>query len=446
VGDRGSGYDLARQALRRVLTRFDIEGAITPLAERILADLALNSLAELAAWAIDADKMSIARLAPAVFTAARMGDSGMLEVIEGGACVLADFTRAVAARLDWADPEVRLYGGLFTTHPDYTALLTLRLSVLLPRARAAVCKENGAHGAAWLAAGGGGCAAGFGPSELPTPGLAEELARAATEQPHPRSANLDQMATAELVELFIEEENAVQAALDACRSRLIEAVDLVSAAMCQGGRLFYIGAGTSGRLGVLDASEIPPTFGTSPTRVQGIIAGGAPALHRAVEGAEDSAQSGALAIRQRGCCRGDVVCGLSASGRTPFVLGALDAARELGARTIFITSNPARSPAGCDVEIDLPTGPEIIAGSTRLKAGTATKCVLNLISSAAMIRLGRVQGNRMIDLGISNEKLRDRGARIVAETLGIPYAEARARLATAGWNIRDCLAAARGCQ
>jgi N-acetylmuramic acid 6-phosphate etherase len=443
VGDRGSGYDLARQALRRVLTRFDIEQAITPLGERILADLALNSLADLAAWAVNADKMSIARLAPAVFAAARQGDFGTLEVIEGGASVLADFTRAVAARLEWVDPEVRLYGGLFTTHPDYLALFTLRLSVLLPRARVSTCTDNGAEGAAWLAAG-----SHIGEGRWPAvtaliPARAEDLARAATEQPHPGSAHLDEMATPELVDLFIEEEKAVQAALAACRAPLIEAVDLVGNAMLEGGRLFYVGAGTSGRLGVLDASEIPPTFGTVPTLVQGIIAGGPAALHRAVEGAEDSVEAGALAVRERGCRRGDVVCGLSASGRTPFVLGALDAARELGAHTLFITSNPERARAGCMIEIDIPTGPEIIAGSTRLKAGTATKCVLNLLSSAAMIRLGRVQGNRMIDLGISNEKLRDRGARIVAETLGIAYPDALARLAAAGWNIRDCLAAGR---
>jgi N-acetylmuramic acid 6-phosphate etherase len=171
------------------------------------------------------------------------------------------------------------------------------------------------------------------------------------------------------------------------------------------------------------------------------MAGGATALQRAVEGAEDQPVAGAFAVLERGVRAGDVVCGITASGRTPFVLGALGRARELGARTILLTCNPARAAARekWDVEIDLPTGAEIVTGSTRLKAGTATKVALNLLSTAAMVRLGRVRGNRMVDLGISNEKLRDRGTRIVAETLGLSYPEARARLERAGWQVRTCL-------
>ena len=205
--------------------------------------------------------------------------------------------------------------------------------------------------------------------------------------------------------------------------------------------MFYIGAGTSGRLGVLDASEIPPTFGAPPELVQGIIAGGAPALHRAVEGAEDQPEVGAISVLERGLRAGDVVCGIAASGRTPFVLGALARARELGAGTILLTCNPARQRAtpGWDVEIDLPTGPEILTGSTRLKAGTATKVALNILSTCAMIRLGKVRGNAMVDLNISNEKLRDRGARMVSTALGIGYEEAREKLERAGWNVRACL-------
>ena len=272
-------------------------------------------------------------------------------------------------------------------------------------------------------------------------GGAPELAAAATEQGNARSAHLDTMTGAEIVDLFVREEECVNAALAARREELTTAVETVGAALQAGGRLFYVGAGTSGRLGVLDASEIPPTFGAPPELVQGIIAGGATALQRAVEGAEDQSGAGALAALERGVRAGDVVCGITASGRTPFVLGALARARLLGARTILLTCNPARATADekWDVEIDLPTGAEIVTGSTRLKAGTATKVALNLLSTAAMVRLGRVRGNRMIDLGISNEKLRDRGTRIVAETLGVPYAEARARLERAGWNVRACL-------
>jgi N-acetylmuramic acid 6-phosphate etherase len=170
------------------------------------------------------------------------------------------------------------------------------------------------------------------------------------------------------------------------------------------------------------------------------MAGGVTALHKAVEGAEDQPEAGALAVVQRGVRAGDVVCGLTASGRTPFVLGALTRAHALGARTILITCNPKRArTAEWDVAVDLPTGPEIVTGSTRLKAGTATKLALNLISTAAMVRLGRVRGNRMVDVGISNEKLRDRGTRLVAEATGLSYDEARKRLEAAGWNVRECL-------
>jgi N-acetylmuramic acid 6-phosphate etherase len=267
------------------------------------------------------------------------------------------------------------------------------------------------------------------------------LAKAATEQANPRSVNLEERTTAELVDLFATEEEQVARALVSCRSELIAAVDLVSDALRAGGRLFHLGAGTSGRLGVLDASEIPPTFGAPPELVQGIIAGGAEALHRAVEGAEDQPAAGAQAIVERGVRAGDVLCGIAASGRTPFVLGALERARQLGARTILLTCNPLRAKAttSWDAEIDLPVGPEIITGSTRLKAGTATKVTLNLLSTCAMIRLGRVRGNAMVDLHISNAKLRDRGVRLVSTTLGLGYDEARERLERTGWNVRACL-------
>jgi N-acetylmuramic acid 6-phosphate etherase len=439
VGDRGGGYDLARQAVRLILTRFDMEQQVPPLAERILQQLALNSLSELGVWAMEADKMSVARLAPSVFEAVHSGEPEMLEVAQEGASVLAEFTKVVARRLEWENPPVRLFGGLFTRHKDYVSLYTHRLSILLPGASVAVCRDSGALGAAWLAA----RAVPKKAAEPERPVNLGEIAAAATEQSNPRSENLDALSTPELVKLFINEERQVEEALRAEEAALVRAVDLVSDAMSKGGRLYYVGAGTSGRLGVLDASEIPPTFSAPPELIQGIIAGGATALHKAIEGAEDQPEYGALAVAQRGVRDCDVVCGLTASGRTPFVLGALARARKLGARTILITCNPKRQPSAQpgDVEIDLPTGPELVTGSTRLKAGTATKVALNLLSTAAMVRLGRVRGNRMVDVGISNEKLRDRGTRIVAETLKIPYLDARQRLEAAQWNVRACLEA-----
>jgi N-acetylmuramic acid 6-phosphate etherase len=436
LGDRGGGYDLARRGLRLVLTHFDLNQKITPLAEEILQILGLNRLQDLVGWAMQADKMSVARLAPAIFHAAKMGEPQMLATVQAGADILAQFTRAVADRLDFPAAPVRLVGGLFTHHEDYVALYKYQLSLLVPKATVEVCAESGALGAAWLAERAVNPPP---PKESVVVNDADALAAATTEQSNPRSAALEKQTTEELVNLFVTEEAKVAEALAARRAELIEAVDLVSTAMQAGGRLFYVGAGTSGRLGVLDASEIPPTFGAPPELVQGIIAGGAMALHRAVEGAEDQPEAGALAVLERGVRANDVVCGISASGRAPFVLGALERAGDRGAHTILLTCNPARKKTDWDVEIDLPTGPEIVTGSTRLKAGTATKVVLNILSTCAMVRLGRVRGNSMIDLHISNAKLRDRGVRLVSRELQISYEEARERLEKAGWNVRAAL-------
>jgi N-acetylmuramic acid 6-phosphate etherase len=445
LGDRGGGYHLAMQGLRSVLSHYDMSHTITPLAQNILQMLALNRLSDLVDWAMQADKMSVARLAPAIFDAARKGEPEMLAIVQGGAQVLAEFTNAVAQRLDFLDPCVKLVGGLWN-HPDYVALYRYRLSTLLPKAQVERCGESGAIGAAWLALQTQQTGAVIAKRLDRAPLDKQEIAAAITEQRNPRSLNLDRLAALDLVDLFVTEEDEVTRALGACREPLAAGVDLVSNALVNGGRLFYVGAGTSGRLGVLDASEIPPTFGAPPELVQGIIAGGLLALHRAVEGAEDQPEAGAQAVAERGVREGDVVCGLAASGRTPFVIGALQKARALGAKTMLITCNPARkkSEATWDVEVDLPTGPELVTGSTRLKAGTATKIALNILSTGAMIRQGRVRSNLMINVQVSNEKLRDRGVRLVSTALGIPYDDAENRLAAAGWNVRSCLEAAAG--
>ncbi|MGH9593152.1 MAG: N-acetylmuramic acid 6-phosphate etherase, partial [Bryobacteraceae bacterium] len=203
-----------------------------------------------------------------------------------------------------------------------------------------------------------------------------------------------------------------------------------------GGRLFYLGAGTSGRLGVVDASEMPPTFNAPPEQVQALIAGGAAAVFRSQEGAEDSRETGAAELRVRGLTKKDAVCGIAASGQTPYVLGALEYARQAGAATILLTCNPRRTirvPVG--VEIDLPTGPEIVTGSTRLKAGTATKLVLNMLSTIAMIRLGRVQDNLMVNVQATNDKLRARAVRLVRALTGADESRARAALEKHGWRV-----------
>ena len=432
LGDTGSGYQLAVAALRHVLSSYDLNRASDRLSESILRTLALNRLEDLVAWAANADKMSVAKLAPVVFQAAKEGHAGMLAAVQAGAHALAEYTRAVARRLEFNSPQVRLLGGLFEHHPEYAEFYTDYTTDLLPGAKIEVCTKSGALGAAWLAA---RVTAKITP-QPESPDLTE-LATAETEQRNPRSAQMDELPTPDLVELFIREEPEVTRALEESRAEIIAAVDLIAAALQSGGRLFYTGAGTSGRHGVLDASEIPPTFGASPDVVQGIIAGGASALHSAAEGVEDQPEAGEIAIIGRGIRAGDVVCGITASGRTPFVLGALHRARAIGAKTILLTCNPARKRTGSwDIEIDLPTGPELVTGSTRLKAGTATKVTLNILSTCAMVRLGKVRGNLMIDVQATNAKLRDRAIRLVAELRHCTREQAESRLDQSHWSVR----------
>ena len=437
LGDIGSGYHLAVQALRHVLWAYDLTRRVTQPGEAILNALALNRLEELVSWAAEADKMAVAKLAPVVFEAAAKGDEEMGAILESGACALADGACATIARLGFEEPpEIKLQGGLFLHHPEYSELFFRCFAQTHPKARVSVCTESGAAGSIWLATRG---------MEVPLAMETEidltEMAVALTEQPNPRSSDLDQMATPEIVALFISEENKVVEALTEARLHLVAAIELVTDALRKGGRLFYVGAGTSGRLGVLDASEIPPTFGAEPELVQAIMAGGVGALYRSVEGAEDQREAGAHAVIERGVRAQDVVCGITASGRTPFTLGALHQARKLGARTILLACNPARRPDGMpwDVEIDLATGPEILTGSTRLKAGTATKCALNILSTAVMVRLGKVRGNLMAGVAVTNAKLRDRAIRLVSALRGIDRKEAETLLEANGWEVRRCL-------
>ena len=443
LGDAGGGYFLAVQALRLLLREFDLRGGRTPAAADVLRALSLNSLDELVRWVQAAGKMEIASLAPIVVSTAENGDSRMLELLNGAARVLAEYTDAVARRLEFTAPDVKLIGSLFQSCRSYAAAFERELINLSPHARVSVTERAPEFGAAWLAAGAEALAA-FDLSLHPQR-ADDRLGSAATEQRNPRSTKLGEMSGAEIAALFADEEQGVAEALRRCADQLGAAIELVATALNSGGRLFYVGAGTSGRLGVLDASEIPPTFGASPELVQAIIAGGVTALHRSVEGAEDDRAAGVLALDARGVTTADVVCGIAASGRTPFVLGALARAREINAKTILLTCNPDRTRVeACDVEIDLGTGAELLTGSTRLKAGTATKVGLNIISTGAMVRLGKVRGNLMIDVVASNEKLRDRAARLVCELAGCDYAEARSRLVANDWSVRAALAGVNG--
>ncbi len=248
------------------------------------------------------------------------------------------------------------------------------------------------------------------------------------------------MSTQQIVELINAEDVLVPAAVAKQRRRIAAAVDLIVERFRRGGRLFYVGAGTSGRLGVLDASECPPTFGVLPSMVQGIIAGGRGALVRSAEGAEDYPEDGAEAIDKKKVKAVDVVVGLAACGMTPFVHGALKRARRIGAGTVFITCAPeAVEHIPAEIIINPVVGPEVVTGSTRMKAGTATKLVLNTLTTAAMIKLGKVYGNLMVDLRATNEKLRDRSIRIVMELTGLSRAKARKLLDAAEGKVKTAI-------
>jgi N-acetylmuramic acid 6-phosphate etherase len=258
-----------------------------------------------------------------------------------------------------------------------------------------------------------------------------------TEQRLPESMHLDAMTVDDAVALMNAQDAAAVAAVAAESANVAKAVEVVAAALAAGGRLLYFGAGTSGRLGVLDASECPPTFRTDPAMVQGIIAGGEAAMFRAQEGAEDRAEDGAAAVDAKAVTARDVVMGIAAGGTTPFVHGALRRATELGAKTIFLSCvQPVPGEPPVDVVIRPLTGPEVITGSTRLKAGTATKLVLNTISTLAMVRLGKVYQNLMVDLRASNQKLWDRGARVVSTVTGLERTAAMDLLRRADGQVK----------
>jgi N-acetylmuramic acid 6-phosphate etherase len=455
LGDAGGGYFLSIQALRLILREHDLHRAEMDFTAKILHALSLNNFDELVRWVQAADKMEIAMLAPVVFEAGAAGDARMMEIMEEGARVLCEYTEAVADRLHLLAPKVVLMGGLFYRDSIYTHAFRRRLKKNLPDARVATAERAAELGAAWLAAETQDHAA-FHPT--PSQREVDDLAVALTEQRNPRSENLEKMTAHDLVQLFVEEEKLVQDALGTAAADLARAIETVTESLRNGGRLFYVGAGSSGRIGILDASEIPPTFGAPTHLVQGIIAGGVTALHRSVEGAEDEESAGAFALDERGMKPADVVIGITASGRTPFVLGALARGKSLGAKTILLTCNPhvsavvegvlpaaaeiaAGTAASTDVDllITLPVGPEILAGSTRLKAGTATKVALNIISTGAMIGLGKVRSNLMIDLHTTSTKLRDRAVRIVAEATHRDYESAQGLLEANDWNLRAAL-------
>jgi len=268
-----------------------------------------------------------------------------------------------------------------------------------------------------------------------------EISKLHTEQRNKNSMDIDARSTSEILKIINNEDKTVPLAVEKELPYIEQAVDLIVEALKNEGRLLYYGAGTSGRLGVIDASECPPTFGTSPDLIQGFIAGGKEAMFRAQEGAEDLEENGAKDVVEANVNSKDVVCGIAASRRTPYVIGAVKKAKELGARTLYLTCNPREEFNIKEVDVAICTyvGPEIIMGSTRMKSGTAQKLVLNMLTTASMIRLGKVYENMMIDLQMTNLKLKERAKKVVMTITGVGYDEAASFLDKAGGHVKTAL-------
>ncbi len=435
LGDAGSGYDLGQRAMEAVMRGRDREGRAPKLAATLLAHAGAADLDRLVREVYRGHgKEWMAGFVPGILRAAERGDRCAGEVVRAGAGELAERAGELARRLGVRRPRWALVGGLFQ-NAFYRKVFRRALQELGLGAEVVRCQTPGEIGAARMARSGG---------LLKKRGeeAREKLVRVEdfpTERTNPRSRGMHKKSVKQLVQLFVSEEAFTVRALRRARREIEQAAGVVAKALQSGGRLFYVGAGTSGRLGVLDASEMPPTFHAPPEQVQAILAGGPEAIFRAQEGAEDDAEAGGRAVLERRLGRRDVLVGLTASGRTPFVHGALRKGRRSGAATILVTAHPGWRPEKGGVRPDavvrLDVGPELIAGSTRLKAGTVTKMVCNILSSVGMIRLGRVYDNLMVNVVPSNEKLRARAVRLVQVLTGVGPEEASVALQKSGNQV-----------
>ena len=429
LGDDGGGFGLGREALRVALGERDRGKAASPLARAVLTHYRLDSISSILSHIQESSspQATVAELAREVLRLADQGDKAALIIRDRAVKALVADARAAVKRAGLAETggadsspgaafPYFLWGGLMAD-TGFRDLLRAGLTRAFPAAVYRKPLHEPAVGAVMLALrqGSGGAA---------PVGLSADVP-------------LDQLTTGDLLRRVNEEDATVAAAVGEAIPNVARAVDLIAARLAEGGRLFWVGAGTSGRLGVLDAAECPPTFGTSPDLVQAIMAGGDEAVFAAREGAEDSAGEGRRAVACRAVSSGDAVVGITAGGRTPFTLGALAEAGDRGAATIAVVCRQGSPLAeSVDVLIEALVGSEIIRGSTRLKAGTAQKLILNMISTAVMVRLGRVYGNLMVALKPSNEKLRERALGIVAEICGVGETAAREALEGAHWDVR----------
>ena len=440
LGDKGSGFEIGLRGLKAVAFYFDRDGSWSRLGERMLAATNCNEPDDLIDWAGHADKDAMAALAPEVFAAAKKRDRIARDVLAGAAGMLAKDAATCAGKLAKKNLPVDfvLSGGVLRNQLAFARAVATEIKSRWPKANVSTQKHDGVWGAIALARN-------LVSSINPQPSTFNPSTTGArlspTEERNRRSSNLDKLPTQSAITLMLSEEARGAGAVLGESKKIARMVGWVAAALKSGGRLFYVGAGTSGRLGVLDASECPPTFRARPEQVQGIIAGGLRALTRSIEGAEDDPEAGTRVIQFRGVGKRDMVIGIAASGRTPFVWGAMAAAARRGARTALVCFDPKlKRRAGVPHLIVAPAiGPEVLTGSTRLKAGTATKLILNCITTLAMVRLGKVRGNLMVDLDPKNEKLRDRAVRIVQTLTGAAEGKARATLEKCGWVVKKAL-------
>lgn len=461
IGDRGSACDIGLRALRELTAASDRSGKWPRLGVLILEALCLSTPEDLIDWSMQAGKSEIGALAVAVFRAARRRDPLARKILEDAADSLATDAVACARRL--ARPAERiqfvLNGGVLLKNAGFRRALAKRVRLVFRHAVMTVVPHASVDGALALARSLAAAQNRPGSPSLPSDKAPQlptapvipswmaltTLRESPTENRNPRSTKLDTMPLEQAVDLMLEEESQVPAILGSERRIIAAVVRSIIIAFQQGGRLFYVGAGTSGRLGVLDASECPPTFRSPQEQVQGLMAGGQRALWSAVEGAEDDAGAGASVITHRRVTQRDVVVGIAASGRTPFVWGALAEADRRKATTVLLCFNPkvrqavnAQPKAAFrpDFVIAPDVGPEVLTGSTRLKAGTATKLVLNIFTTLAMSRTGKVLSNLMIDLNPSNAKLRDRAERILMALAGVSRERAHTALTDTGWIVK----------
>lgn len=446
LGDRGSGYDIGLKALKAAALEADLSGNWPTLGSEILHVLQLNGPEALIDWAKDADKTEMASLAVTVFSCAASGDRIARRLLSEAAEQLAADGIQCARKLDGkkAAAEFVLAGSLFVKQPAFARQVRTRLRDAMPGARVQVLERESVWGAVELAAALISAASPLAQTPESAPAgtvfIPHSKRLSPTELRNPRSMQLDKLSTLEAVALMAHEDARIPRAILKEKAAIARSIDLIVDSLQSGGRLFYIGAGSSGRLGVLDASEVPPTFRAPAEWVQGIMAGGYKALWSSIEGAEDSPAEGASAIEFRGVRKGDVVVGIAASGRTPFVWGALHEARQRGAKTVLLCFNPYLEIGpgqGPDVLIAPCVGPEILTGSTRLKAGTATKLILNMLTTLSMARLGKVMSNLMVDVNASNQKLRERAIRIVREITGAEPGAAQAALESVDWIVKE---------